>query len=150
MIQSRPLQELVHRLRALREMRNDSEIYVTIPQARVYGEGSGYRPYCSPQIRAINNSHRTVEDLIVGIRYKTPDNRSAGSTITRFSWVKVSKDETHYFYNTLNADHCLGLTGEMEIIRCMYDNGTDCAQDVRTVEYGAVPMKIIQKDKEGK
>ena len=140
----RPLQELV------RKKREKGLIYVTIPQAREYGEGSGYRAYCSPQIRAINTSHKTVQDMIVGIRYLARGRKDVGSTVTRFSRVKVGKQETHYFYSTIDAGHCHGLTGEMEIIRCVYDNGVDCTEDVRTVAYGAVPMVIVGKNKESK
>lgn len=140
----RPLQELV------RKKREKGLIYVTIPQAREYGEGSGYRAYCSPQIRAINTSYKTVQDMIVGIRYKSSNKKDVGSTVTRFSKVKVGKQETHYFYSTIDAGNCHGLTGELEIIRCVYDNGEGCADDVRTVAYGAVPMVITGKNKESK
>lgn len=139
-----PLQELIQRKRA------KGQIYVTVPQARVYGEGSGYRPYCSPQIRAINASHKTVEEMLAGIRYKGPNGKYVGSTITRFFRVKVGKQETHYFYSTINADNCHGLTGELEIVRCVYENGVDCTDDVRAVAYGAVPMEIVEKNKGSK
>lgn len=139
-----PLQELV------RKKRPKGQIYVTIPQARVFGEGSGYRAYCSPQIRAINASDKTVEELIAGVSYKAPNGKAIGSTVTRFFRVKVGKQETHYFYSTLEANYCNGLSGEMEIVRCIYENGADCTDDVRTVEYGAVPMKIVRKNKENK
>lgn len=141
----RPLQELI---RKRRKMHRNGLLYVTIAQARVYGEGTGYRAYCSPQIRAINTSYKTVEDLIIGIRYKTSDNKNTGSTVTRFSWVKAGKEDTHYFYSTIDADHCSGLIGEMEVLLCKYDNGEDCIKDVRTVDYGVVPLKIMEKNKE--
>jgi len=137
-----PLQELIKRKRAR------GLVYVTIPQARVYGEGSGYRAYCSPQIRAINASDKTVEELLVGIRYINPTGKSVGSTISRFFRVKVGKQETHYFYSTINANNCDGLNGKMEIIRCVYENGVDCTGDVRSVAYGAVPIEIVGKSKE--
>jgi hypothetical protein len=140
----RPLQELIQK------KREKGLVYVTIPQARVYGEGSGFRAYCSPQIRAINASHKTVEEMLAGIRYKSPSGKYVGSTITRFFRVKVGKEETHYFYSTINADNCEGLTGELEVLRCVYDNGLDCTNDVRSVEYGAVPIQIIKKPKESK
>ena len=139
-----PLQELV------RKKRPKGQIYVTIPQARVFGEGSGYRAYCSPQIRAINASDKTVEELITGINYVAPNGKMVGSTVTRFFRVKVGKQETHYFYSTLEANYCNGLSGEMEIVRCIYENGADCTDDVRAVAYGAVPMKLTEKNKGNK
>lgn len=139
-IARQPLQELVRKKRAR------GLLYVTIPQARVYGEGSGYRAYCSPQIRAINSSHKTIEEMMVGIRYRGPNGKDVGSTVTRFFRVKVGRQETHYFYSTINADNCHGLTGEMEVVRCVYENGIDCTDDVRTVAYGAVPLQIINKE----
>ena len=151
MIQSRPLQELIQRMRTLRELRTEKLIYVTIARALVYGdESSGSPSYCSPQIRAINTAARTVENLLIGIRYKGRDNKDVGSTITRFSWVKVSTEETHYFYDSVNSSYCQGLTGEMEVIHCVYDNGRDCTNDVRAVNYGTVPLKMLEKNKEGK
>lgn len=145
------MQELIHRLRALRAMRTKNLIYITIARALVYGgEGSGLRPYCSPQIRAINTSAKTVENLIIGIRYKGKDKKDVGSTITRFSWVKASDEETHYFYDSVNSNYCQGLTGEVEVIHCIYDTGRDCTHDVNAVNYGTVPLKILEKDKEGK
>lgn len=143
-VSRQPLQELIRKKRA------KGLIYVTIPQARVYGEGSGYRAYCSPQIRAINASHKTVEEMIAGIRYKSPEGKGVGSTVTRFHRVKVGKQETHYFYSTINANNCNGLTGDLEIVRCVYESGEDCTEDVRAVVYGAVPLQVIERSKENK
>lgn len=139
-VAARPLQELIGKIGS------KGVIFVAIPQALMYGEGAGQRPYCSPQIRATNSSNRTVEELIVGIRYKGPTGRSAGTSVTRFFRVKVSKQETHYFYSTITAPNCKGLTGEVEIVRCVYDNGAECDADVRVVEYGAVPLRIVDKE----
>jgi len=146
----RSLQELLSRSRALRELRKNNRVYVSIPQAEVFGEGSGYQPFCAPLLRAFNASSKTVEDLIVGIRFKTSNNKNLGSTIAHFTRMKINAEATNYFYSTINADNCHGVSGEMEIIRCMYDNGMDCTHDVRTVDYGAVPMKIMEKNKESK
>lgn len=137
---ARPLQELIGKVGS------KGLVFVAIPQALMYGEGSGQRPYCSPQIRATNSSNRTVEELIVGIRYKTASGKGAGTSVTRFFRIKVSKQETHYFYSTITAPNCKGLTGELEVIRCVYDNGAECNNDVRVVEYGAVPLRIVDKE----
>jgi hypothetical protein len=136
-VPKQPLQELVRAKRA------QGPIFVSIPQARVFGDGVPYQPYCSPQIRAINSSYKTLEELVIGIHYKGAGNKDMGSTITRFRLVKVGKDETHYFYSSLSADFCENLTGELEIMRCVYDNGADCTQDVRTFAYGAIPLQIV-------
>lgn len=139
-VSAKPLQELVRRSRA------KGDIFVVIPQALMYGEGQGQRPYCSPQIRATNSSNKTVEELIVGIRYKTAAGKPAGTSATRFFRVKVGKQETHFFYSTITAPSCKGLTGDMEVIRCVYDGGEDCAGDVYPVDYGAVPLRLVEED----
>lgn len=139
-VTGKPLQELIGK------MKNKGLIFVAIPQALMYGEGTGQRPYCSPQIRATNSSNRTIEELIVGIRYKGPSGKAAGTSVTRFFRIKVSKQETHYFYSTVTSPNCKGLTGEVEVIRCVYDNGEACAADVRVVEYGAVPLRIVENE----
>jgi len=136
-VPKQPLQELV------KKKRPRGQIHVTIPQARVFGDGLPYRPYCSPQIRAINSSDKTVEELIIGVRYYGKENKEVGSTVTRFFRIKVGKDETHYFYSSVNVNYCEGLTGELEIIRCVYDSGDTCVSDVRTVLYGAIPLHIV-------
>ncbi|HEY0844892.1 MAG TPA: hypothetical protein VGE12_05965 [Noviherbaspirillum sp.] len=138
-VTGKPLQELIKRTRA------KGKVFLAIPQALMYGEGTGQRPYCSPQIRATNSSHLTVEELIVGIRYKGAGGKNAGTSVTRFFRVKVGKQETHYFYSTITAPNCKGLTGEVEIVRCVYDSGDDCSGDVYTVEYGAIPLRIIDE-----
>lgn len=136
-VTSKPLQELIRRERP------KGEIFVAIPQAMMYGEGPGQRPYCSPQIRATNSSNRTVEELIVGVHYKTAGGKSGGTSVTRFFRVKVGKQETHFFYSTITAPNCNGLTGDVEIIRCVYDSGENCTGDVHPVEYGAVPLRMV-------
>lgn len=135
-VAKQPLQELV------RHKRPPGQIHVTIPQARVFGDGNPYRPYCSPQIRAINSSNKTVEELVVGIHYYGRENKDVGSTVTRFFRIKVGQDETHYFYSSVGINYCDGLTGDLEVIRCVYDNGEACVNDVRTVLYGAIPLRI--------
>lgn len=139
-----PLQELV------KQKRSEGLIYVAIPLASVYGDGAGYRPYCSPHIRASNESNKTVVHMLAGIRYQTLSGKDAGSTITRFSRVKVGQQETHYFHSTIKADDCSGLTGALEVVSCTYEDGTDCSDDVRTVAYGAVPLRMFTKPKEAK
>lgn len=141
-IAKQPLQELVLKKRVR------GQIYVTIPQARVFGVGGPYRAYCSPQIRAINSSHKTIEELVTGVAYTGRDNKSVGSTVTRFFRVKVGKDETHYFYSSINADYCEGLTGKMQVVRCVYENGMDCTEDVRVLPYGAIPLTFDERKTE--
>ena len=141
-IAKQPLQELVLKKRVR------GQIYVTIPQARVFGAGGPYRAYCSPQIRAINSSHKTIEELVTGVDYTGRDNKAVGSTVTRFFRVKVGHDETHYFYSSINADYCEGLMGKMQVIRCVYENGVDCKEDVRVLPYGAIPLRFDERKTE--
>lgn len=138
-VSSKPLQELLRRSRA------KGVVFLAVPQALMYGEGKGQKAYCSPQIRATNSSNKTVEELIVGIRYMGPNGKAAGTSVTRFFRVKVGKQETHFFYSTVTAPTCKGLTGDVDIVRCVYDNGDDCTADVRPVEYGAVPLRLIDE-----
>lgn len=136
-VASQPLQELLRRSRA------KGQVFLAIPQALMYGEGKGQKAYCSPQIRATNSSNKTVEEFIVGIRYMNGNGKPSGTSVTRFFRVKVGKQETHFFYSTVTAPSCKGLTGEVDIVRCVYDSGEDCTADVRAVEYGAVPLRIV-------
>lgn len=135
----KPLQELV------RAKRPKGEIFVAIPQALIFGMdgNSRTRAYCSPQIRAINSSDKTVEELIIGIRYKGPDSKYVGSTNTRFFLLKVGNQDTFYFYSSINAKYCEGLEGDVNIVRCVYEDGSDCRDDVRPISYGAIPLRSI-------
>jgi len=137
------LQELV------RIKRPRGVIYVAIPQALIFGLNNAQnKPYCSPQVHATNSSHKTVEELIVGIRYKEDGDKqgkSLGSTITRFFLIKIGSQDTH-FYNAIHASRCEGLIGELEITRCVYEDGTDCSADVQPVAYGSIPLKISKEN----
>ena len=142
-VEKQPLQELVRIKRA------KGNVFVEIPQALIFGlDSPRSQAYCSPQIRATNSSNKTVEELIVGIRYKDLESKVVGSTVTRFFLVKVGNQDTHYFYSSLSAKYCGGLTGEVEITRCVYEDGIDCSPDVRASAYGAIPLRFNTK-KEG-
>ncbi len=120
------------------------EVFVSIPQALVFGMdgNSRNRAYCSPQINAVNSSHKTVEELIVGIRYKGSDDKYVGSTTTRFFLLKVGRQDTFYFYSSINAKYCDGLTGDLEVTTCVYEDGTDCSGDVQVIGHGAIPLRM--------
>lgn len=140
MVPNQPLQEL------LKKRRPQGEVYVAVPQALTLGaDGAAKRLSCSPQIQLTNSSSQTLEELVIGIRYKRAAN-AIGSTMSRFYVVKTGKTDTQYFPGTLDTPSCEGLAGEVEVIRCIYDSGESCQGDVRAIEYGAVPLKMLQKN----
>jgi len=133
----RPLQQVV------RHTRKPGPITVAIPVAYVFGMGQDKaRNYCSPSIRAINSSNVQVEELVVGVEYsKIGTNTDVGSTVTRFSSVKVGHQDTHYFYQ-LGTSDCRGLEGRGFVVRCVYTNGEDCRNDVQMIGYGLIPLRL--------
>ena len=131
-----PLQQVV------RVERVRGPVYVSIPVAYVFGIGGERSPYyCSPSIRAANSSNYPIEELIVGISYKTDKGQAAGSSITNYNEIKVGQDFSHYFYQLATQD-CRGIKGEVSILRCVYTTGVDCVADVRVSEFGAIPLLI--------
>lgn len=141
-VMAEPLQELVKRRRP------KGQIYVAIPQALVIlaNDGAVRRSVCSPQIQVNNSSNQTLEELVVGIRYrKQGQDRMAGSTIARFYVLKVGRQDLTHLSNAIDIGSCDSLSGELEVIECTYSNGIDCAADVRALAYGAIPLKTIEK-----
>jgi hypothetical protein len=138
-VSDQPLQEL------LKKRRPKGLIYLAVPQAiMVANEGGTKKSNCSPQIQLTNSSNQTLEELVVGIRYKKAG-KIIGSTLSRFYLIKTGKQDVHYFPSVLDTLSCEETTGEAEIIQCLYDTGESCTQDVRALEYGAVPLKIQDK-----
>jgi hypothetical protein len=138
-VSDQPLQEL------LKKRRPKGLIYLAVPQAvMVANDGGNRKPTCSPQIQLTNSSNQTLEELVVGIRYKKVG-KIVGSTLSRFYLIKTGKQDVHFFPSVLDTTSCEETTGEAEVIQCLYDTGESCAQDVRALEYGAVPLKIQDK-----
>lgn len=139
---------------ALQELMNKprprGEIYVAIPAAVVYAENTVYKPYCSPSIKVVNSAHETVDEMIFGIRYFAPDRAVVGSTVTRLVQLKVSSEQTQAFHSSLAVASCSGLSGELEVIRCVYHDGEDCKVDVRAVAHGAMSLQQPPSGKEKK
>lgn len=129
-----PIQEV------LKRERKRGPIVMAIPLAFVFGM-EGKRPYCSPQIRADNASNAVIQELMVGIEFFTTRGTSAGSSLTRYSNIKVQAQDTHYFYQ-LTVETCDGLEGEVTVERCIYANGDDCKSDVRAVHFGVIPLRM--------
>ena len=132
------LQEMLHQ-----PSRSRGQIYLAVPEASIMGLQTAYKPFCLPRVQIINSSNETVGELIFGIRYGIPGNGTAGSTITRISRLEVGReffDEA--FAETLRADTCHGMMGEVEIVRCVYQDGGDCTADVRPLAHGAVPLQL--------
>ena len=131
-----PLQQVI------RVERVRGPVHISIPVAYVFGMGGDRSPYyCSPSIRASNSSNYPVEELIVGISYKTEKGNDVGSSITSYSELKVGRDYTHYFYQLATQD-CRGLKGEVTIMRCVYTTGEDCTADTRVTGFGAIPLSL--------
>ncbi|TCW87402.1 hypothetical protein C5O80_05690 [Burkholderia sp. SRS-46] len=136
-VPNEPLQEL------LKARRPKGPIFLSIPRAfAITPAGPGAKIACVPQILATNASNETLGLLMVGIRYRKPDGKEAGSTLSRFDFVKIGKEEINRFANPLAADACTGITGSVEVIRCTYDTGDSCLHDVTAIGFGAIPLKI--------
>lgn len=135
-VQPLALQEL------LKYNRPSGPLYVSIPQAGTFGVNTAYAAFCSPSITLVNTSIETVDELIVGIRYF--DRSRAGvvlaSTITRFLRVRPGRDSVDFFTDAIRLPTCSGLQGELEVVRCYYTDGRNCAGDVRPLGYGAIPL----------
>lgn len=133
----RPLQQVV------RQTRKRGPVFVAIPVAYVFGMGPDKASnYCSPSIRATNSSNVQVEELVVGVEYgKIGTSTEVGSTLTRFSSIKVGQQDTHYFYQ-LGVSDCRGLEGRGFVVRCVYTNGEDCRNDVQMIGYGLIPLRL--------
>jgi hypothetical protein len=122
--------------------RSRGPIMVSVPVAYVFGLGSDRSPlYCSPSVRAANASNAVIEELIIGIIYQTASGRSAGSSTSRFSNIKIKRLDSHFF-NQLETTHCSGLEGEVTVVRCVYSTGEDCSSDVQTIGFGAIPLRL--------
>lgn len=130
-----PLQQVI------RKERPRGPIFIAVPVAYVFGLGGDRSPtYCSPSIRATNSSNANIEELIVGIDFHTKTT-SAGGSVSRYANIKIGAQDTHYFYQLTVAD-CRGLEGVASVLRCVYASGEDCTADVKTIEYGTIPLRM--------
>ncbi len=117
-------------------------ILISIPVAYVFGLGGERSPlYCSPSVRASNGSNAVIEELVVGVNYQTAAGVSVGSSVSRFTNIKVKRIESHFF-NQLETAKCSGLRGEINVVRCVYSSGEDCSSDIQAVGYGAIPLQL--------
>ena len=124
-----------------RKGRSAGPIFVAIPVAYVYGLGGSTESYCSPSVRATNSSDAVIEELIIGIDYFTGAGKPVGGTVTRYSDIKVRRQDTHYFYQ-LNVSECRGLTGQLTVVRCVYSTGADCSAAVQPIDFGTIPLRL--------
>lgn len=125
--------------------RDKGPIFVSVPVAYVFGMGGERSPlYCSPSVRAANGSNKVIEELIVGITYRSAAGSSAGSSVSRFTNIKVKRIESHFF-NQLETSKCSGLTGELNVVRCVYTTGEDCSDDIQAINFGAIPLQSRTK-----
>lgn len=124
-------------------------ILVSIPVAYVFGLGGERSPlYCSPSVRATNGSNAVIEELVVGVNYQTAAGVPVGSSVSRFTNIKVKRLEAHFF-NQLETSKCSGLRGELNIVRCVYSNGEDCSSDIQAVRFGAIPLQLKRTNSGG-
>ena len=130
------LQEVIYK------ERSRGPIMVSVPVAYVFGLGWERSPlYCSPSVRASNASNAVIDELILGIDYKTANEGQVGSSVSRFTNIKIKRIESHFF-NQLNTGQCMGLRGTLSVVRCMYATGEDCSKDVQAVGFGAIPLRL--------
>ncbi len=131
--------------RELIRQRDKGPILVSVPVAYVFGLGGDRSPlYCSPSVRATNGSNKVIEELIIGITYRTATGSPAGSSVSRFTNIKVKRIESHFF-NQLETSKCAGLTGELNIVRCVYTTGEDCSPEAQAINFGAIPLQLRTK-----
>lgn len=134
-----PLQQVI------RVERARGPVFVTIPVAYVFGLGGDRSPtYCSPSIRTDNSSNAPIEELIVGIDFRTKTGQDVGSAVARFENIKIGRQDTQYFYQ-LSVNDCRGLDGQVSIVRCVYASGEDCVRDVQVVGHGIIPLHMKSK-----
>jgi len=126
---------------SIKKKRAPGAIFVAIPIAYRYGLHDQGNLYCSPSIRATNSSNADIEELIIGIDYVTATGEFAGATITRYSDIKVRRQDTHYFYQ-LTVPDCKDLAGQLSVIRCVFTSGVDCSSLVKAINFGAVPLQM--------
>lgn len=126
---------------SIRKKRAPGAIFVAIPVAYRYGIHDQGNLYCSPSIRATNSSNADIEELIIGIDYVGGAGEWAGATITRYSDIKVRRQDTHYFYQ-LTVTECKNIVGEVSVIRCVFTSGEDCSSLVKAINFGAVPLRM--------
>lgn len=134
-------------IRALQELlRRDTqphrgEIFLAIPEAMVLGHRTAYQAFCMPRIQIINSASETVGELIFGVRYEHGGG-SIGSTVTRVARLEAGREVfDEAFHESLRVDSCQGLTGSVEVVRCVYVDGHDCTADVRPLAFGTVPLR---------
>ena len=127
--------------RVIQKQRSKGPIYVSVPAAYVFGLGAD--TYCSPTVRATNSSHMPIEELIVGIEFRSKAG-DAGGSITRYSGLKVGDQDAHYFYQ-LTVHDCKGIEGGLHVVRCKYSSGEDCTADVHAIGYGPIPLRTITR-----
>ncbi len=125
----------------LRKGRPKGPIFVAIPTSYTYGIGGLESSYCSPSVRATNSSNAVIEELIIGVDYLTNAGKPAGATVTRYSDIKVRRQNTHYFYQLAVSD-CRGLAGEVTVVRCVYSTGEDCSAAVQPIDFGSIPLRL--------
>ena len=124
----------------LMQKRPRAPILVAIPLAYRYGnDPQSY--YCSPSIRVTNSSNSPVQEIIVGIAFRQRPGRDVGRSITRIVDIDIGAQETHFFYQ-LDTDNCFGVSGEVSVIRCVYENGEECVSDVRASQFGTIPLTL--------
>ncbi len=117
-------------------------LFVTIPSAYVFGLGGDRgTTYCSPSVRTTNSSNALVDELVLGIEYRTLAGQAVGRSISRFNNLKIQQQDSHHFYQ-LEINNCKGLEGVLSVLRCKYVNGEDCTGDVQAISYGTIPLYI--------
>lgn len=127
---------------AVAKERRRGPVLISIPVAYTFGLGTDRSPlYCSPSVRAANASNAVIEELIVGITYQTVSGQPAGSSVSRFTNIKVKRLESHFF-NQLESTKCTGLEAVLTVVRCVYSSGVDCSPDVQAVGFGAIPVRL--------
>lgn len=128
--------------RVQRNERLPGSIFIAVPVAHVFGTGGDRSPlYCSPSVSATNSSSKAIAELIVGIDFQSKAGQSAGASMARFTDIRVGQETVHSFYR-LPGGNCVGLEGQMEVIRCAYVSGEDCSKDVKPLSQGAIPLRI--------
>lgn len=115
-------------------------LFIAVPSAYVFGLQGG-ATYCSPSVHATNSSNAMVDELIVGIEYRTLAGQVVGRSVSRFDNLKIQQQDSYHFYQ-LEVSHCKGLEGTINVLRCKYVNGDDCSKDVQATGFGTIPLQI--------
>jgi hypothetical protein len=118
-------------------------ILVSIPHTFRLGAPGiviGSSLYCSPTVRVSNSTDQLVDELVLGLEYRSRNGQKISTSTVRVVQLKSGATETRLFIRVPVSDCDEVGSGTVEVVRCAYLNGKSCQDRVRAVSYGAIPL----------